>query len=70
MDKVSGNKLKKGLSKIKKSLNDKIGPVWKLKKNQVVNKLENLGYSYNKEKSKLIIKPSMGVTRKINSVKI
>jgi hypothetical protein len=70
MDKVSGNKLKKGLSKIKKSLNNKIGAVWKLKKNEVVSKLEDLGYSYNEKKNELRINPSKAMTRKVNAVKI
>lgn len=70
MENVSANKLKKGLSKIKKSLNNKIGPVWKLKKNEVVNKLEDLGYSYNEKKNELRINPSKAMTRKVNAVKI
>ncbi len=70
MYKVPATRLKKGLSKIKKTLNDKIGPVWKLKKNQVVNKLQDLGYNYNKEKKELRINPSKAMTRKVNAVKI
>lgn len=70
MDKVSGPKLKKGLTKIKKSLNDKIGAVWRLKKNDVIKKIQDLGYTYNKEKSELRINPSKAMTRKVNAVKI
>jgi hypothetical protein len=70
MDKVSGPKLKKGLTKIKKKLNDKIGPVWRLKKNDVIKKIQNLGYTYNKEKNELRLNPSKAMTRKVNVVKI
>lgn len=53
MDNVSGIKLKKGLSQIKKDINAHVGAVWKLKKLQVVNKIKSLNYSYNKEKNVL-----------------
>jgi len=47
MESVSSNKLKKGLGQIKKKLTEKIGPVWKLKKSQVINKIKSLKYTYD-----------------------
>ena len=70
MENVAVLRLKKGLSKIKKSLNQKIGPVYKLNKGQVINKLQNLGYNYDLDKQELRVTPSKSMTRKVNSVKI
>ncbi len=47
MENISANKLKKGLSKIKKDINSKIGAVWKLKKPQVITKIKSLNYKLN-----------------------
>lgn len=47
MENISGDKLKKGLSKIKKDVNSKIGPVWKLKKSEVITKIKSLNYKLN-----------------------
>jgi hypothetical protein len=47
MENISATKLKKGLSKIKKDINSKIGAVWKLKKPQVITKIKSLNYKLN-----------------------
>lgn len=47
MENISASKLKKGLSKIKKDINSKIGAVWKLKKPQVITKIKSLNYKLN-----------------------
>lgn len=70
MDNVSSIRLKKGLSKIKKTLNEKVGPVYKLKKDQVINKLQDLGYNYNNEKKELRVNKSKAMIRKLTSIKI
>lgn len=53
MEKVSANKLKKGLSKIKKDINSKVGSVWKLKKPEVITKIKSLNYKYDEKKNEL-----------------
>ena len=53
MDNISSTRLKKGLSTIKKSINSHVGAVWSLKKNDVINKINSLGYKYNKDKNEL-----------------
>tara|TARA_R100001591_G_scaffold115401_1_gene130898 strand:+ start:3238 stop:3441 length:204 start_codon:yes stop_codon:yes gene_type:complete len=58
MENISGNRLKKGLSKIKKDINSKIGAVWKLKKKDVISKIKSLNYKYD-EKTKELRTDSM-----------
>lgn len=53
MDNISSIRLKKGLSTIKKSITSHIGAVWSLNKNGVINKINSLGYKYNKDKNEL-----------------
>ena len=53
MENVSANKLKKGLSKIKKDINSKVGSVWKLKKPEVITKIKKLNYKYDEKKNEL-----------------
>ncbi len=53
IEKVSAVRLKKGLSKIKKQVNEKFGGVWKLKKNQVIDKIKKLNYNYNQQNQEL-----------------
>ena len=50
MDNISGVRLKRGLSTIKKGINSHIGAVWKLRKAEVISKINKLGYKYNEEK--------------------
>jgi len=52
LETVSSRDLKKGLVHIKKGLTKNIGPVWKRPKNDVVDILKSLKYSYdNKDHS-------------------
>ena len=53
MDNISGVRLKRGLSTIKKGINSHIGAVWKLRKAEVISKINKLGYKYNEEKKEL-----------------
>ena len=53
MENISTTRLKKGLSKIKKDINSKVGAVWKLKKPQVISKIKSLNYKYNEKKNEL-----------------
>ena len=53
LNKISGVRLKKGLSKIKKSVVDKVGGVWKLNKTGVIDKIKQLGYRYNENNETL-----------------
>ena len=53
MENISSNKLKKGLSKIKKDINSKVGAVWKLNKQQVISKIKSLNYKYDDKKKQL-----------------
>lgn len=53
IEKISGVRLKKGLSKIKKDINSKVGAVWNLKKPQVIEKIKNLNYKYDPKKEEL-----------------
>jgi hypothetical protein len=70
MDKIPVVKLKKGLSKIKKNLNSKVGRVWNLKKNQVINKLEDLKYSYDDKKKSLVASKQSAMIRKPTVIKL
>tara|TARA_B100001094_G_scaffold20633_1_gene17469 strand:+ start:65 stop:277 length:213 start_codon:yes stop_codon:yes gene_type:complete len=70
MEALSNVRLKKGLSKIKKSLNEKVGPVWKLKKPQVINKLKDLKYSYDEPSKSLKASKSSAMIRKPTVIKI
>ncbi len=53
IEKISGVRLKKGLSKIKKDINSKVGAVWKLKKPEVIDKIKKLNYKYDSKKEEL-----------------
>ncbi len=53
MENINANRLKKGLSKIKKTVNDRIGPVWKLRKSEVITKIKGLSYKYNENTQEL-----------------
>jgi hypothetical protein len=70
MDKIRVVKLKKGLSTIKKTLNSKVGKVWDLKKNQVINKLQDLKYSYDDKKKSLVASKSSAMIRKPTVIKL
>ena len=43
---VNVKRLKKGLMQVKKNI-DKVGPVSKLKREQVINKFKDLNYKYD-----------------------
>lgn len=53
MESISANKLKRGLSKIKKDITSKVGPVWKLRKQQVISKIKSLNYKYDDKTQEL-----------------
>jgi hypothetical protein len=53
MEEISAYRLKRGLSKIKKKVNEKFGGVWKMKKNEVINKIRSLNYTYNQPNQEL-----------------
>jgi hypothetical protein len=53
MENISGTRLKKGLSTIKKKINNKLGAVWKLKKSEVISKIKSLNYKYNENTQEL-----------------
>ena len=65
LNKISGVRLKKGLSKIKKSVVDKVGGVWKLNKTGVIDKIKQLGYRYN-ENNETLTTSSTIRTKKYN----
>ena len=70
MESVPAYKLKKGLSQIKKGLTEKIGPVYKLKKPQVISKIKDLGYDYNQSKNSLDVIATKAMKRKKGSIKL
>jgi hypothetical protein len=65
MENISANRLKKGLSTIKKDINSKIGAVWKLKKPQVISKIKSLNYKYNENTKELTTDSMIRKPRKI-----
>jgi len=65
MENINGNRLKKGLSKIKKDINSKIGAVWKLKKKDVISKIKSLNYKYDDNKNQLITDSMIRKPRRI-----
>lgn len=67
MENVNNIKLKKGLSKIKSALTGQVGPVWKLKKNEVINKIKKLNYKYDSNKGELT---TNSMIRKLSRVKL
>tara|TARA_A100001201_G_scaffold142615_1_gene141300 strand:+ start:510 stop:722 length:213 start_codon:yes stop_codon:yes gene_type:complete len=67
IEKVSAVRLKKGLSKIKKNVNEKFGAVWKLRKDQVINKIRNLNYKYNQQTQTL---KTNSMIRKPSTIKL
>jgi len=67
MENVNNVKLKKGLSKIKKALVGQVGAVWKLKKNEVINKINKLNYKYDSNKGELT---TNSMIRKLSRVKL
>ena len=70
MEQVPSVKLKKGLSKIKKTLTEKVGAVWKLRKPQVINKLRDLKYTYDESTKTLRASKSSAMIRKPTGIKI
>lgn len=70
MEAISNVRLKKGLSKIKKTLNEKVGAVWKLKKPQVITKLKDLKYSYDEPSKSLKASKQSAMIRKPTTIKI
>jgi len=70
MDNVTSVKLKRGLSRIKKRLGEKIGVVWRLKKHQVIDKLKNLKYDYNPTSKSLQPSSTSAMIRKPTNIKI
>ena len=70
MESVSSVKLKKGLVKIKRALNEKVGPVWKLKKPQVINKIKDLKYSYDEGSKSLRASKQSAMIRKPTNIKL
>jgi hypothetical protein len=65
IEKISGVRLKKGLSKIKKDINSKVGAVWKLKKPEVIDKIKKLNYKYDSKKEELKTDSMIRKTRTI-----
>lgn len=58
MENISTIRLKKGLSKIKKDINSKIGAVWtkngkSIKKPEVISKIKSLNYKYDEKNQEL-----------------
>ena len=65
LNKISGVRLKKGLSKIKKSVVDKVGGVWKLNKTGVIDKIKQLGYRYNENNETLTTSSTIRTKKKV-----
>ena len=53
MKKISVRIIKKALGKIKKNVNEKFGPISKLKRGELLDKIISLNYKYNMEKNEL-----------------
>jgi hypothetical protein len=65
MENISNIKLKKALSSIKKDINSKLGPIWKLDKPKLINKLKQLNYKYDSNKKILYTDSMIRKPRKI-----
>ena len=70
MENVSATRLKKGLSKIKKDINSKVGAVWSkngksIKKPEVITKIKSLNYKYDEKKEELITDSMIRKPRRI-----
>lgn len=65
MEKITNIKLKKSLSRIKKDVNEKFGPIWKLDKPKLINKLKQLNYKYDSNKKILYTDSMIRKTRRI-----
>jgi len=70
MDTVPVRKLKKGLGKIKNNLNNRIGSVWKLNKEQVINKIKELKYEYDEKSDTLKSSKKSAMIRKPTTIKL
>jgi hypothetical protein len=70
MEALTGNKLKKGLVQIKKQLTKNIGPVWKLPKKDVIEKIKSLKYSYDKKDNSLRASKSSAMKRMPTHIKL
>lgn len=53
MKKISVKIIRKALGKIKKNVNEKFGAISKLKRGELLDKIIQLNYKYNKEKNEL-----------------
>jgi len=65
MENISNIKLKKALSRIKKDVNEKFGPIWKLDKPKLINKVKQLNYKYDPNKKLLYTDSMIRKTRRI-----
>ncbi len=65
MEKITNIKLKKSLSSIKKDVTQKFGPIWKLDKPKLINKLKQLNYKYDPIKKILYTDSMIRKPRKI-----
>ena len=65
MENISNIKLKKALSKIKKDVNRNFGPIWKLDKSKLINKVKQLNYKYDSNKKILYTDSMIRKTRRI-----
>ena len=70
MENISTTRLKKGLSKIKKDINSKVGAVWSkngksIKKQEVITKIKSLNYKYDEKKEELITDSMIRKPRRI-----
>tara|TARA_Y100001938_G_scaffold39326_1_gene54483 strand:+ start:1367 stop:1579 length:213 start_codon:yes stop_codon:yes gene_type:complete len=70
MESVNSRKLKKGLVKIKRTLDEKVGAVWKLKKAQVIDKIKDLKYDYDEKSNSLRASKKSAMIRKPTNVKL
>tara|TARA_B100001094_G_C18146669_1_gene781163 strand:- start:853 stop:1065 length:213 start_codon:yes stop_codon:yes gene_type:complete len=70
MEAVAGNKLKKGLGQIKKQLTKNIGPVWKLPKKDVIDKIKSLKYSYDEKDNSLRASKKSAMKRMPTHIKL
>ena len=65
LNEISGVRLKRGPSKIKKSVVGKVGNVWKLSKAGVIDKIGQLGYRYNENNQTLTTSSTIRTKKKV-----
>ena len=65
LNEISAVRLKRGLSKIKKGVVNKVGGVWKLNKTGVIDKIKQLGYRYNENNETLTTSSTIRTKKKV-----